>query len=511
MSMKIGVIEFRTDAVHIAIVKTGGKLPKLIDHAKAPIVNPDDESELDGLTAALDAAVSQINAAPTVWMLAAASSNSIIRPVKVPFKGKRKVDAALTFELEPNLAIPIEELLIDYQVIQENKADTEVLVAGIQLGPIASHLDLLVESGIQIEGVGLDVFGLSAIWQKLYGTPKGTTAVVHVLSSELNVLIIQDGKPAFVQRLMTTPQKFAESPQSISREIQNSIRAFQTQGHGDSTVQKVVLAGTVLNEAGKALLENELGIPVESHSIIKHFPEIYDVLDMGIDSIDEHVAQPWLQLLGVAQTAAGGPFAFHFESPALPQSVSSRSIMQHGLVVACLVLLCLAGYIGLTLVKYEKNQQELDRIGQAIWQEYTLAFPRDTTGLQRPANDIGGAETILLMNDSRDAFIQAQPKFPAKIFSQPSLLKILNEISTHIPDAKLRIDEIKINPSTSNRRDADNRSKIIIEGTVNEPSQFNATIESLNNSEFIELIPDTVNRKSQGTKETFSVEAYLAG
>ncbi len=125
MSIKIGVIEFRSEAVHIAIVKAGGRLPKLLDHATAPIVHPDDDSELDGLTAALDAALSQLKSAPSVWMLAVASANSIVRQVKIPFKGKRKVDAALTFELEPNLAIPIEELLIDYQIIQENRKFSE--------------------------------------------------------------------------------------------------------------------------------------------------------------------------------------------------------------------------------------------------------------------------------------------------------------------------------------------------------------------------------------------------
>jgi hypothetical protein len=509
MSIKIGVIEFRTEAVHIAIVKTGGKLPKLLDHSTAPIVHPDEDSELDGLTAALDAALAQINTAPAVWMLAVASANSIVRPVKIPFKGKRKVDAALTFELEPNLAIPVEDLLIDYQVIQENKSETEVLMAGVQYATIASQLDILVESGIQIEGIGLDLFGLNALWQQLYGTSKETAAVIHVLSHELSLSIIQNGKPAFVQRLTTTAQKFSESPQSIAREIQNCIRAYRTQGHEDSTVQTIAISGTTLNEAGKALLENELGIPVECHSLIKHFPEIYNVLDFEMDAIDEQVAQPWLKLLGVAQTASGGPFAFHFKSPALPESVSGRSVMQHGLVVACLILLCLAGYIGLTLTRYEKNQQELDRIGEAIWQEYTLAFPQDTAGLQRPDNDVGGVETLKLMDSSTDAFIEAQPKFSSEMFNQPTLLEILNDISSFIPDSKLRIDEIKITPNMSNRKNQDTRSKVSIKGTVNDSNQYIATINSLDHSKFLELIRDSESRVTKGTQETFEIEAYL--
>jgi len=511
MSMKIGVIEFRPDAVHMAVVKTGGKLPQLLDHASAPIVSTEESSDLESKTAALDNAISQISTVATVWMLSVASANSIIRPVTVPFKGKRKVDAALTFELEPHLAIPIEELLIDYQIIQESKTDTDVLVAGVQLQQVATQLDLLEESGIKIEGIGLDLFGLNALWQSLYGSSKGTNVVVQVLSTELNMMIIQNGRPAYAQRLSASPEKFTESPQSIGRDINNVIRTYRTQGHDDISVEKLVVSGTQLNEAGKALLENELDMTVECHSMVKHFPEIYSLLDMDVDNIDEKTAQPWLQLLGVAQTASGGPFSFHFKSPSMPQAVSPRSIIQHALVVGCLLLLCLAGYIGLTLVKYNKNQEQLDRIGAQIWQEYTLAFPRETTGMQRPENDIGGTETINLMNESKDRFIASQPKFSSDIFNQPSLLEVLNEISKHIPDAKLSIDEIRINPTTATRKNKDTRPKIVVKGTVKDPSQFNATINSLNTSPIIELVEDSIKRQSQGAKETFEFEAYLEG
>ena len=89
LSAKIGAIAIAKDAVRIAVVKTGGRLPKVLEMVEAPIPEAEEDLLHDVQVAAAREAVGKLASPPQVYVLSIPVSWSIIRLLTVPFRAKR--------------------------------------------------------------------------------------------------------------------------------------------------------------------------------------------------------------------------------------------------------------------------------------------------------------------------------------------------------------------------------------------------------------------------------------
>ena len=153
VTAKIGGIEFVGDEVRVAVVKTGRKLPQVLDLQvrKAEYETPADRFE--ALVRALNDVLDTLRAQPTTYVLCVPGTLTIVRALTVPFKGTARVSKAVPFELEPHLAFPLEELLLDFNVIREAEGATEVLAVGTRRGNLEEQLAILQAAGIEAEMV----------------------------------------------------------------------------------------------------------------------------------------------------------------------------------------------------------------------------------------------------------------------------------------------------------------------------------------------------------------------
>ena len=77
------------DAVRIAVVKTGGRLPKVLETAEAPVSTLDEGEDLRTAQAeALRTAAADLSSPPAMYVLSLPASWAIIRQLSLPFRGR---------------------------------------------------------------------------------------------------------------------------------------------------------------------------------------------------------------------------------------------------------------------------------------------------------------------------------------------------------------------------------------------------------------------------------------
>jgi general secretion pathway protein L len=79
----------------------------------------------------------------------------------LPFRDVKKLAQTVPFELESNVPFGLDEVIVDYQVLQRDRAGTTVLAALVQKEDLERHLELLRESGVDPKIV--DVGPLAAL------------------------------------------------------------------------------------------------------------------------------------------------------------------------------------------------------------------------------------------------------------------------------------------------------------------------------------------------------------
>ena len=103
LTAKIGVIQLTDDRLRILVVKTGGATPIVLERVDEPLASLGDDAEMTRAehVALIRNSIKSLKNKPTLYILNTPQSWSVMRLMSVPFKGAKKVRAALTFQLEP--------------------------------------------------------------------------------------------------------------------------------------------------------------------------------------------------------------------------------------------------------------------------------------------------------------------------------------------------------------------------------------------------------------------------
>lgn len=522
---KIGAVEFEGDTIRLAVVNTGGRMPSITDACACRAVYEDANERFDALAAAAAHALSQIRSKPAAWVLCARSDCAIARKLTLPFRGKRKVAAAVPFELEPYLAFSIDELAVDYSVIREAGGTTDVLALGVRRTLLEEQLDVLRTAGVEVEGIGLDAAGLTSLLRAKVGGGKQLSAVLHVRETGSALVVTAGTSLVFLRHLPLTAAQFREMPASAAREVQNTLRAFQASWTDeDAALSELFVTGQAMTEFHRVDFEDELAVAVQYVDLLDGVKGAglaqtqARAIAVGVsgaasevpDATDEehgesNGANTWAALGGVALTAAGGPYGLNFRSGPLAAPNAWAGLIRHAVFSACLVLVLIAGYSVYAYANYQQNREEIERIGDTIWEYYTEAFPDapDVRG-GRPSADAGGSHTIELMaRDNREAR-EGESGSDLDIFQRPPLPELLKEISLRMPESDVQVTSVRI---TSTLRRGELQS-VLIEGEVQDAAAFDGVVAALRASDLFEQVEDPQRRDEAG-RATFSIRAYF--
>ncbi len=520
LSAKIAAIEYAGDDVRVAVVKTGGRRPELLQGIVRRAVYDDEAHRQDALSQATRDAVYELHAHPNAFVLCADSRNCVVRSIMIPLRGRGKVASAVQFELEPFLAFPIEELVVDHSIIREVEGQTEVLAVGMRKTAVEEQLTLTRSAGVDPEGVGIDAAGLVGLYLLHVGNVKGLHAYLHVREGG-GVLALLDGRTLlFFRHVSVEPATFRNDPASGAREVSNFIRAFLSTWPTDKPLLSLSVSGIEAGVEPESLarLEEHLGVPVQSIALMDKVKGVQrsqsgkkKLPARGAETSGEVRSEPveigpdaacLASAAGVALGAAGGGPAFDFRKGELAQRAPWRVVLAHG-VFTLFLLLCLAAVgIGYGFIDYRSNQRALDNAGKQIWELYKNSFPDSELAKgERPAQDVGGILTMQAFQEQYEAYQKIGAGFDPQLLLRPTLLDLLEDISKRMSAEKVALTDLII------RASREKSQQVTIIGELKDPVAGRQEIEKLRESPLLTITGEPLVTTNQDGKTTFTVTA----
>ena len=211
------------------------------------------------------------------------------RNLHLPFREPKKIKQTLPFEMETQVPFPIEEMVIDFNIIDRSD-QTEILAVSIKKSHVSSCLSMLKESGIEPEILDINPVP-SALWLLDNYNTAGDFIFLDIGLKKNRMILLTDGRIALIRNHLckginnnglTAGSNDNQSSPNISRDqfesclkslcesVLNTVHSFKWQLNREFRPEKVFITGTALLYTGTCqILKHHLGIPAERISIIE--------------------------------------------------------------------------------------------------------------------------------------------------------------------------------------------------------------------------------------------------
>lgn len=470
LKSNIAAIEVAGDEVRVAAVRVGGRLPEVLELHSAIAHYEDPAEREEALGRTLDQILERMSTRVVSYVSCASSARTIVRNVTIPFRGARRVAAAVKFELEPYLALPIEDLTVDFVQVGEFDGQTEVLAMGMRNDHLAAERAMLQAAGVEADAITVDAAALTGLWAALHPS-KGLQAVLHLREHDSCVAIVYNKKLAFFRSLPYSAEQVESAPDALARDVANTLRAFATKWRGGGEVESLCVTGISLGASETEALSLAVGIPVNHEIMISAVPRHGNAAkEAGAHLTFNH----WEALVGAAHAAASGSFHLDLTREEYQSGPIVRAAAGHVIFSCCLAFLLLCGW---AFYYYQGTQQNISLASQL--QDQTALISQEILALQENTLP-SGVEPV--------------------VFMDAVLLEVLLELASKLPEDQIKVSEIRIaSPNTRG-------SWITIEGEVGNSGQLVAVYNNLKSSRLLAFNAEPELRV-QGAQTTFTIRA----
>jgi len=433
---RICAIEISHAEVKAAVVRQRGNTARVLTLASRPIDQTADEEPRERAIRALEQLMEDHDLSAEVYVGCLPATAAIVRPIEIPFTGRRRVAAALKYEIEPVVPFPIDELLVDHvPVRQHDKKTTDVLAVGLRTETVRFHLEVLEGVGLDPDRMDLDVAGLTNLWRTVgrHGdrSPEGISLTMHV-RDECTYFVALDGRaPVFMRAMNFGAAELAEEAPVAVEEVLATVRSVSAEV-GQSSFSRLVVTGLELD--GRVLngLAERVGMPVrcvvpDSRSMFHGWPE------EGAGAGPNY----WEPLIGLA--ADGGHrdwIRFNFRQENLARTLITPELRRRALFSGGLAgVLVLVGILSF-FRSLDELRAEADRLDDAIVQVYETTFP-DAAPL--PPSKIPAKMQDEEMKQTTDRLIEPF------LGGHPSAIEVLDALSGCVPqDESVEVTRLEL-------------------------------------------------------------------
>ncbi|NUM56445.1 MAG: hypothetical protein HUU46_22640 [Candidatus Hydrogenedentes bacterium] len=507
LSSRVGAFEIAGNEVRLAVVQTGGAQPTLLEWHVAALAYDTVEELAEAFMAAVQKILAEVKARPALFVLCINSANMVVRTLTVPFRGHARVTAAVPVELEPTLAFPIDDLIIDHTVIKEAPGETTVLVVAIKQSILEDQISEFAAAGVNIEGINLDVAGLSTLWLAGRRKPAGLHAQLHIRDDGAIFAAIHGRKLVYFRHLAATAERAISDPRALSRDARNTLRAFATSWSGEEAVEDLTVTGIEFDSVSREEFEDGLNVPVVYANLAKNVRGAEKAVArlVGVAVGDGTGLEPpnrWEAAAGAAAAAAGSGVFFELRKGPLAPANVFAGMRPRLLGSAAMLFVTLAGIAGYCAAQYQNNIAETERIGAEIWSIYAATFPDAEDAKERPEGDVGGQLSMELLEARQKEAEESASRLSAEMLARPPLLAIIKELADTFPSGKVVLSQIQV-------RDARGGSQsLVVEGEIVDTAGFNEAVDKLKQSATFKLDDDPTLATKEG-KTFFRMQATI--
>jgi general secretion pathway protein L len=436
MPEKILGLDISSDAVTGVQVKAGLKGHHVTACAHVMI------EEAGGLGEALKALVEQVGPEADTCISSIPGEHVSYRNLRMPFRDNKKIRQTLAFELETMVPFPVEDLLVDFTVVDRSD-QSEILAASVKRSYISEYLTQLQANGI--DPAVLDIRGVPTVGWLLRqaGTPDDGLLLEIGLKRNTMILYLKR-HIALVRTFSFSGSAAAHHPETGSAEqIESRLRWFCTEvqntlhavgSHTAKTVcpQKVFVTGSgALYQETEKLLNRFLDLPVERIDLAAD-PRIH---------MDESIARTWNpapmdNALALAVRAAKHSLGFNFRRDGFEVKKQYFGHKEEIRKVAAflLVMLCLLGLdLGVDYYSLKKRYNTLDR-------QITEVFRQTLPDVKRIVDPVH--QMKVRINDIKKSALS----LPG-IGANGKVLDLLRDLSARVPEsADVHVTRIVVDP-----------------------------------------------------------------
>jgi len=233
--------------------------------------------------------------------LSVSGSSVIIKRVAVADMTDEELAESIKWEAEQYIPFSIDDVNIDFQKLgpgpTEGQAD--VLLVAVKKDKINDYINLVKEAGLEPVVMDVDAFALANMYELNYQIEAGTTALLNIGASVMNINILRDGMSIFTRDITVGGNRYSEAlmrdfglsyedaekvkqggeadgadreqvaatlstvTEDIVAEVQRSFDFFRSTTGSDAVQRVLVSGGCAKIERFTALLAERLEVPVE--------------------------------------------------------------------------------------------------------------------------------------------------------------------------------------------------------------------------------------------------------
>ncbi len=349
---RLCAIEVAPTEVKAVVVRQRGNSAKVLTLARRPIEQTEDEDPGECAIRALQQLMDENDLTADTYTGCLPGTAAIVRPLQVPFAGRRRVAAAVKYEMEPVVPFPIDELTVDYMPIrQQDKKATDVLAVGLRTETVRFHLEVLEGVGLDPDRLDLDVSGLTNLWRTVAHRDRraadGISLMAHVLDGCTYFVALDAGIPVFMRAMNTGADALRQGSPMAVEELMATVRSLSASSERDNFTELVV-TGVSLDESVRAEVAERLAVPVRCV-----LPESGSAFRGWADAVAGAGPNYWEPVIGLASDGGRrGWMRFNFRKEELAQTLVTpelrrRAMFSSGLVGVLVLVGILSFFSGL--------------------------------------------------------------------------------------------------------------------------------------------------------------------
>jgi type IV pilus assembly protein PilM len=148
-------------------------------------------------------------------VISVSGSSVIIKRVAVADMTDEELAESIKWEAEQYIPFSIDDVNVDFQKLGAGVAagQADVLLVAVKKDKINDYVNLVKEAGLEPVVMDVDAFALANMYELNYAFEEGTTALLNIGASVMNINILKDGISIFTRDITVGGNRFTEALQ----------------------------------------------------------------------------------------------------------------------------------------------------------------------------------------------------------------------------------------------------------------------------------------------------------
>lgn len=148
-------------------------------------------------------------------VISVSGSSVIIKKVTVADMTDEELTESIKWEAEQYIPFSIDDVNVDFQKLGPgaNEGQADVLLVAVKKDKINDYVNLVKEAGLDPVVMDVDAFAMANMYELNYDVEAGTTALLNIGASVMNINILKDGMSIFTRDITVGGNRYTEALQ----------------------------------------------------------------------------------------------------------------------------------------------------------------------------------------------------------------------------------------------------------------------------------------------------------